>query len=505
LDCVDCNSVFTPPAQISQEIMAASEVETVAPQSGNSPSEKQKAASPQKDETAVRKEAMNHFVAGKRHMLVQDIAAAVTSFAMACEMLSNQFGETSLECADAYFHYGKALLEMARLESGVLGNALEGVPEGEDTDSSQVEDPEKMTADEKEEVGVKVHEALDENFKTHEEKIALLTNGHAGTSTLPEITVNGDAVNGEVKTNGKLPDPIHSAIYPDESTEGSEEEEESHDEEAEDSEENKDGEKPVEAMDTDAEKVSTESVGEDDKSKAEKEAGDKEEQQAEDEEDPSNLQLAWEMLELAKVVYTKKVEEEKEEVSKAEYEKKLCETYLTLGEVSLENENYPQAVDDLTACLKKRQEKLPKDNRSIAETHYQLGVALGFYCQFEEAVKSLNDAIDVLDLRIKNLKEKTESKDETRTDDAFYTREREIEELEKLLPEIREKIVDTNEMKVETVRKMKEQAGVGFENGAASSSSSGDKPVATIAVKKRAHSQEEVKISPKKAHLENGS
>merc|ERR1712168_1257184 len=447
--------------------MAASDVETVTPQSGKSPNSQQKATSPQKDATTVKKEAINHLVAGKRHMLVQDIAAAVASLAQACEMMSAQFGETAVECADAYFHYGKALLEMARLESGVLGNALDGVPDGEDSDSSQCEDPSKLTEDEKEEVGVKVLEALDENFKTHEEKIALLTNGHTKV------------------TNG------HSKK--DESTEGEEEDEEMKEGEVKEGEaETKNGEAEAKTED----KMETESVGDDEKTKDEKEAGDKEEQQAEDEEDPSNLQLAWEMLELAKVIFTKQAEEAKED--KADVEKKLCETFLALGEVSLENENSPQAVDDLTSCLKKQLEKLPADSRSIAETHYQLGVAQGFHLHFEEAVKSLNDAITVLTTRIDNLKKKTESKDETRTDDAFYTREKEIEELEKLLPEIREKIQDTNEMKEETMRKMKEEAG--FSNGAGTSGESA-KPVSTIAVKKRVHSTEESK-SPKKAHVE---
>ncbi len=39
-------------------------------------------------------------------------------------------------------------------------------------------------------------------------------------------------------------------------------------------------------------------------------------------------------------------------------EAKMCETYLTLGEVSLESENYEQAVADITECLNMRKVSL---------------------------------------------------------------------------------------------------------------------------------------------------
>ena len=43
---------------------------------------------------------------------------------------------------------------------------------------------------------------------------------------------------------------------------------------------------------------------------------------------------------------------------------------------------------------------------------FQLGVALGFNCEFDSAVKALEAAIGVLEKRIENLKNSTESKGE---------------------------------------------------------------------------------------------
>jgi len=204
------------------------------------------------------------------------------------------------------------------------------------------------------------------------------------------------------------------------------------------------------------------------------------------------------MLEIAKVAYTNKLASATPEEKKA-VEMKICETLLTLGEVSVENETYEQAVTDITECLNKRKELHAADSRRIAETYYNLGVALGHSYKFDEAVAALEDAIKVLQLRMENLKNKTESSDESKVNDAFYTREGEITELESLIPEIQEKIQDTKDMK-DQQEKDKEQTG--FQNGGEGSAAA--KPISTISVKRKAEGSETV--SPKKAHVEtNGT
>ena len=69
---------------------------------------------------------MMKFAAGKRHMLVQDPNAAVEAFAEASEALGKIYGETANQCGESYFYYGKALLDLARMEAGVIDNVLDG-------------------------------------------------------------------------------------------------------------------------------------------------------------------------------------------------------------------------------------------------------------------------------------------------------------------------------------------------------------------------------------------
>ena len=69
--------------------------------------------------------ATNLLNKGKRNLICDNIAQAVAELSQSCAQFDQVFGEGNIKCAKSYFWYGSALLEMARLENGVLGNALQ--------------------------------------------------------------------------------------------------------------------------------------------------------------------------------------------------------------------------------------------------------------------------------------------------------------------------------------------------------------------------------------------
>ena len=67
------------------------------------------------------------------------VPEAVDDMAECCAIFAKEFGETDIKCAEPYFYYGKALLEMSRLEAEVLGHAMEGIDiYAEDSSDPQV-------------------------------------------------------------------------------------------------------------------------------------------------------------------------------------------------------------------------------------------------------------------------------------------------------------------------------------------------------------------------------
>merc|ERR1719350_234445 len=129
--------------------MVSAETSAPVAQSGKSPNSKTGSPSKEVEQSPeeVRAAAFATLASGKRHLLVSDIPLAVTTLGEACELLSGVFGETAAEMAEVYFYYGKALLELARLESGVLGNALDGDGETEEEDDEESADGENEEED----------------------------------------------------------------------------------------------------------------------------------------------------------------------------------------------------------------------------------------------------------------------------------------------------------------------------------------------------------------------
>ncbi|KAL1439422.1 hypothetical protein MTO96_010239 [Rhipicephalus appendiculatus] len=115
-------------------------------------------------------------------------------------------------------------------------------------------------------------------------------------------------------------------------------------------------------------------------------------------------------------------------------------------------------------------ELLEADSRKMAETYYQRGLAYSFGGLYQEAVNDFRDAVRVLELRLDNCNRfVSENKDKERKgsleDDPVWVAEREVEDLQLLLPEVRNRVEDTEDtirqdcraLKDATIQKMRER------------------------------------------------
>ncbi|XP_044882937.1 nuclear autoantigenic sperm protein isoform X3 [Mauremys mutica] len=561
---------------------------------------------------------------GQKHLVLGNIPAAVNAFQEAASVLGKKYGETADQCAEAFFYYGKSLLELARMENGVLGNALEGVQveeeEGEKADDdSMVENADNIDEEAREELREQVYNAMgekEESKKSAEESPVL---SEAGKETGGENVEMGgktkeEAAIADIET--KLEEKVEEQVEADmqktvseeqvaeaigeqaevavekealaeeqvteaaekqaeaavekkavaEATEERVEEEaaekqveaatekkaeateeqlkaaveekavaeatidtaveekavaeatidtaveekavaEATEEQVEVAEEEKavaeateeklnkseealasketlfadgnattsaEGKESATEMQTEekvevavkVEKERDHLMEEGDGAKVEKEEEkddlmeegeetegsdeeDKENDKTEDdkendstvedksfqeseEDEVGNLELAWDMLELAKVIY------KRQETKEAQLH--AAQAHLKLGEVSVESENYAQAIEEFQACLALQQKYLDAHDRLLAESHYQLALAYHYNSQFDEAILQFSKSVEVIDKRMVMLTERIKKAEGGSTED-----EKEIEELKGLLPEIKEKIEDSKE------------------------------------------------------------
>ncbi|KAG7660776.1 uncharacterized protein J8A68_005738 [[Candida] subhashii] len=167
--------------------------------------------------------------------------------------------------------------------------------------------------------------------------------------------------------------------------------------------------------------------------------GDDNKNEGQDEEEQSEFEIAWEILDLTRNLLEEKLEGlnkgdltppyilDKNASITNEYVvvlQKLSEVYDILGEVSLETENFPQAAIDLKKCLDLRLELYKSSNSLISESHYKLALALEF-CGDDSESKS--KAQEQIKLAIDSVKARNQ--DET-NEDRTKDNEEMIQELE---------------------------------------------------------------------------
>ncbi|XP_063534185.1 histone-binding protein N1/N2 isoform X3 [Cydia strobilella] len=270
-----------------------------------------------------------------------------------------------------------------------------------------------------------------------------------------------------------------------------------------------DGVKKSEAESTTKDEPASSSTADDQPGPSNGEAADESMADLENEDDVDNLQLAWEMLDLARSILRRRAE------GGGAARAQLADVYLALGEVALESETYDKAVVDMQSCLEIQKELYNSDDRRIAETHYQIGLANSLASNFEDAITHFKNAANILETRIKTLENPATVKDDATvkkhsTADPFYSVEGEIKELKELLPEIQEKIQDMMDYKTETKKRLTEtlfssNGESSHLNGAGSSSSEAKpKPAASdishLIKRKRKSSEGDEASSAKRAN-----
>ncbi|KAJ9060448.1 hypothetical protein DSO57_1030810 [Entomophthora muscae] len=168
----------------------------------------------------------------------------------------------------------------------------------------------------------------------------------------------------------------------------------------------------------------------------EKQDNQAQEDKAEDEDD---FALAWQSFDSARVIYMHHLDQQPDAPSSSsnppptpenirKIRHKLGEVLLALGDLSLESENFQQAIIDYQEAVQAKQQCLEPHDRRIAEAIYKLAVAYEYLPDRPNAIAHLNLVNDVLEAHIALL--------DTNTHAA------EIKEVKDLLQDIKIKLED---------------------------------------------------------------
>ncbi|KAK5050520.1 hypothetical protein LTR84_003801 [Exophiala bonariae] len=291
---------------------------------------------------------------------VKHYSEAAELFSQAAELQTELNGEMAPENADLLYSYGKCLYFLAQQTSSVLGGTA---ATAQLSSSKEKKPPKKRKAN---------------------------GTAQAGSSTNGQSSSNGAA-----KSADTIPNV--GDVIPESEVKTADNTEEKSD-------------KPYFQIEGDAEGWND--------SDEDEEENDPDAEEEEEEED--DFATAYELLDLARVLYLKKLDQAEDSALKdsdkgkyvasidltpevKELKGKVADIYDLQAEVNLEGEKYAASVADLQACLALREELEPPESSILAECHYKLSLGLEFSSQSQQRDQDGNPVGDItIDWDIRN-------------------------------------------------------------------------------------------------------
>ncbi|KAJ5706217.1 hypothetical protein N7536_001906 [Penicillium majusculum] len=194
------------------------------------------------------------------------------------------------------------------------------------------------------------------------------------------------------------------------------------------------------------------------------------EQAEDDEEEDDDFANAFEVLDLARVLYLKKLSAAEENDGRKgkstvvssdikHIKERIADTHDLQAEISLEAERFSEAVTDLRTVLELRNSLYPLEDPSVAECHYKLSLALEFASvqqggeedgndkpqvdeeMRKEAATQMEHAIASCKVRMAQEEKKLEAEKDGDEDKATATK-RKIANVKEIVTEMEQRLVD---------------------------------------------------------------
>ncbi|XP_036345689.1 protein NASP homolog [Rhagoletis pomonella] len=368
------------------------------------------------------KELYSH---GSRNFLVKSYVEAADELSQVCALYEELYGEQSDELGMPYLLYAKSLIALALDENKVIDVPDEEELEDDDEEDGVEGDDDEAAAEGSNGAvaassnGATAKVKLDDNKENDDEADStggeIVKPAEAKKSPAVEKPVEDGQVSSTDDVNGGAADVEQKGKQKEEKTSNG-------------AANGKSATRVVAAPVLDGEKPST--------SNGDADAG--EEDDEEENEAASNLQLAWEILELAAKIFIRQG---------TSGLPNLAEVQTELANIEFEN-NLPEAArEDYVKALKIYSELPTNYRRAMAEIHYKIGLTYLMQQLNKEGAESLKDACTLIDAEIKELEANEEELSEKQKNN--------IQDMEETKQEIWAKIAEIEDTQAQNIAEVR--------------------------------------------------